>query len=80
MEDKGFAIPNRRKRVAVLCDAQEGTQAMRMADRFREQQIDAGIYLRPKKLGKFLNKLEEQGFDGFLVLGESEEPKWFEKK
>lgn len=80
LEDKGFAIPNRRKRVAVLCDAQEGTQAMRMADRFREQQIDAGIYLRPKKLGKFLNKLEEQGFDGFLVLGESEEPKWFEKK
>ena len=30
-------------------------------------------------MGKFLNKLEEQGYDGFLVLGESEEPKWFEK-
>ena len=25
-----------------------------------------------------LNRLQEQGYDGFLVLGESEEPKWFE--
>ena len=50
-----------------------------MTDRLRAQGIDASVYLRPKKMGKFLNKLEEQGYDGFLVLGESEEPKWFEK-
>ena len=40
---------------------------------------EAGLYLRPKKLGKLLNRLEEQGFDGYLVYGEGEEPKMFRK-
>ena len=67
MEEQGFAIPNRRKRVAVL-----------KTDELREQGLDASVFGRPKKMGKFLNRLQEQGYDGFLVLGESEEPKWFE--
>ena len=79
LEQQGFAIPDRRKKAAVLCDEGQGADAIRMTDRLRAQGIDASVYLRPKKLGKFLNKLEEQGYDGFLVLGESEEPKWFEK-
>ncbi len=79
LEEQGFQIPNRRKRVAILCNEEDATAAVRKTDFFKAQGIDAGVYLRPKKLGKFLNKLEEQGFDGFLVLGESEEPKWFEK-
>ena len=79
LEEQGFAIPDRRKKAAVLCDEGQGADAIRMTDRLRAQGIDASVYLRPKKMGKFLNKLEEQGYDGFLVLGESEEPKWFEK-
>lgn len=79
LEQQGFAIPDRRKKAAVLCDEGQGADAIRMTDRLRTQGIDASVYLRPKKMGKFLNKLEEQGYDGFLVLGESEEPKWFEK-
>ena len=79
LEQQGFAIPDRRKKAAVLCDEGQGADAIRMTDRLRAQGIDASVYLRPKKMGKFLNKLEEQGYDGFLVLGESEEPKWFEK-
>ena len=51
-----------------------------MTDKLREQDVEASAYIKPKKLGKFLNRLEEQGFDGFLVLGESEEPKYFEAK
>ena len=80
LEQQGFAIPDRRKKAAVLCDEGQGADAIRMTDRLRAQGIDASVYLRPKKMGKFLNKLEEQGYDGFLVLGESEEPKWFKKK
>ena len=79
LEQQGFAIPDRRKKAAVLCDEGQGADAIRMTDRLRAQGIDASVYLRPKKMGKFLNKLEEQGYDGFLVLGESKEPKWFEK-
>lgn len=78
MEEQGFAIPNRRRRVAVLCDEEQGAQAVRKTDELREQGLDASVFGRPKKMGKFLNRLQEQGYDGFLVLGESEEPKWFE--
>lgn len=78
MEEQGFAIPNRRKRVAVLCDEEQGAQVVLKTDELREQGLDASVFGRPKKMGKFLNRLQEQGYDGFLVLGESEEPKWFE--
>lgn len=78
MEEQGFAIPNRRKRVAVLCDEEQGAQAVLKTDELREQGLDASVFGRPKKMGKFLNRLQEQGYDGFLILGESEEPKWFE--
>lgn len=78
MEEQGFAIPNRRRRVAVLCDEEQGAQAVLKTDELREQGLDASVFGRPKKMGKFLNRLQEQGYDGFLVLGESEEPKWFE--
>ncbi len=78
LEEQGFAIPNRRKKAAVLCEEAQGAQAIRTCDALRAQGIDASVYLRPKKMGKFLNRLQEQGYDGFLVLGESEEPKWFE--
>ena len=77
LEEQGFTIPGQRKRVAVLCSEGEGIEAIRCTGRLRRQGIDAGVYLRPKKLGKFLGKLEEQGFDGFLILSESDEPKWF---
>ena len=78
LEEQGFAIPDRRKKAAVLCEEAQGAQAIRTCDALRAQGIDASVYLRPKKMGKFLNRLQEQGYDGFLVLGESEEPKWFE--
>lgn len=80
LEEQGFTIPGRRKRIAVICNEDEGLQAVRMTDKLREQGVEASVYIKPKKLGKFLNRLEEQGFDGFLVLGESEEPKYFEAK
>ena len=80
LEEQGFTIPGRRKRIAVICNEDEGLQAVRMTDKLREQDVEASAYIKPKKLGKFLNRLEEQGFDGFMVLGESEEPKYFEAK
>lgn len=35
------------------------------------------VIARPKKLGKFLNKLEQNDFDGFAVYGESDGVKLF---
>ena len=77
LEQQGFAIPDRRKKAAVLCDEGQGADAIRMTDRLRAQGIDASVYLRPKKMGKFLNTLAAPGTDGFRVLGESDEPMCF---
>ena len=35
------------------------------------------VFERPKKLGKFLNKLETQSFDGFVVYGQEDGIKLF---
>ena len=78
LDEQGFTIPGQAKRAAVLCDADQGAQGIEMTDKLRAQGIEAGIFPRPKKMGKFLNRLQEQGYDGFVVVGESEEVKWFE--
>lgn len=77
LEEKGFKIPGQRRRVALLCSEAEGAAALKIADSLREAGFSAGLFPRPKKLGKFLGRLEEQGFDGYLVCGEGTEPKWF---
>ena len=52
--------------------------AIRYAENLRKTYKTA-LYIKPKKLGKFLNKLEEQGFDGFQVFGRDEEVRMFGK-
>lgn len=79
LESQGFAIPDRKKRAAVFAGDDQGAEAVRLADRLRETGLEVSVLPRPKKLGKFLGKLEEQGFDGYLVCGEGEEVRWFEK-
>ena len=80
LSEQGFEIPDRNRKAAVFCNEDEGVKAVAMTDSLREQGIDASVFIRPKKLGKFLNKLEEQGYDGFMIVGEDESPKWFEQK
>ena len=75
LESQGFAIPGQKSRVAVLCNEEEGGAAIAKAEELRAVGMEAAVYLRPKKMGKFLSRLQEQGFDQFLVLGEGEEPK-----
>ena len=77
LEQQNYQIPSRRRRVAVICNEEESVPAMQLAASLRKNGDEAGLYLRPK--GKLLNRLEEQGFDGYLVYGEGEEPKMFRK-
>ena len=37
------------------------------------------VFTRPKKLGKFLGKLEAQEFDGYRVFGEEDGIKMFDR-
>ena len=54
-------------------------EAVKTADKLRSEGNIASIYVRPKKMGKFLNKLEERNYDGFIVAGQGDEVSLFEK-
>lgn len=71
-----FVIPDKKKRVVVLYAADEFVEASKKANELRTS-YDVALFEKPKKLGKFLNKLEEQEYYGYFVLGESEGVKVF---
>ena len=60
----------------MIYEEDQIADAIRYAENLRNTYKTA-LYIKPKKLGKFLNKLEEQGFDGFQVFGRDEEVRMF---
>lgn len=74
--EKGFDIPGRKKRIAVFYDKENYTLALSYAEDLRTEYM-VSVLERPKKLGKFLNKLEAQNFDGFAVYGQEDGVKLF---
>lgn len=74
--EKNYSIPNRKKKIAVFYDADAYAEALIYAEELRKDYI-VSVIARPKKLGKYLNKLEAQGFDGFAVYGQEDGVKLF---
>lgn len=72
LTEKGYEIPNARKRIAMIYEAGKALDAVRAAEALRES-YDVALFEKPKKLGKLLSKIEAAGFDGFHVLGETAE-------
>lgn len=66
----GVEIAEREKRVAVMYGEGQLKEAMTEAEKLREEGYAASLYIKPKKLGKFLGKLEERGYDGFISVGQ----------
>ncbi len=64
------------KKVAVLYEKGQIEEAVLSAEKLREN-FTAVLYEKPKKTGKLLNKLEEQGFAGFKVLGQDKDIRFF---
>ena len=77
--EKKAAAADRKKKVVLLYDEGDIGAAIVKAEELRKSYATA-LYVKPKKLGKFLNRLEEQGYDGFMVFGRDEEVKMFEKQ
>lgn len=77
--NNGISIEQRADKIAVVYEDGQLKDAVKAADALRTQGKIASLYIKPKKLGKFLNKLEERGYDGFLNVGVSEEVSMFEK-
>ncbi len=73
--EAGFEIPGKKK-LALLYDECDIVPALKKADELRSE-YDVVLYVKPKKLGKFLNKLEEQGVAGFYNFGQADEVKMF---
>lgn len=77
--EKGYQIPDRKKRIAVFYDAERFADALKYAEELRKDYM-VSVFERPKKLGKFLNKIEADCFDGFSVYGEADGVKLFERQ
>lgn len=75
LSEAGFEIPGKKK-LALLYDECDIVPALKKADELRND-YDVVLYVKPKKLGKFLNKLEEQGVAGFYNFGQADEVKMF---
>ncbi len=71
LTEKGYKIPDARKKIAVIYEGGNALEAVRTAEEFRNT-CDVSLFEKPKKLGKLLSKLEAAGFNGFHVLGETE--------
>ena len=74
--EQNYSIPNRKKKIAVFYDTDTYAEALIYAEDLRNDFI-VSVIARPKKLGKYLNKLETQGFDGFAVYGQEDGVKLF---
>ena len=77
--ENGVDIQHRTKKIAVMYDEGSLVEAVKTADKLRSEGNIASIYVRPKKMGKFLNKIEERNYDGFIVAGQGDEVSLFEK-
>ena len=76
LSERQTKIADKPKKVVLLYDEDQIEEAITRAEELRSSYITA-LYVKPKKLGKFLNRLEEQGYDGFQVLGRDEDVRMF---
>lgn len=76
LSERKEALEDRPKKIALLYESGQVEEAIGRAEDLRKEYVTA-LYEKPKKLGKFLNRLEEQGYAGFQVLGKDEDVRFF---
>ena len=67
--EAGYTIPDTKKKIALLHDKADIIKAINAAEEMRGE-YDVVIYEKPKKLSKFLDKIQSKGYYGFCFLGE----------
>ncbi|HHX37849.1 MAG TPA: histidine--tRNA ligase, partial [Clostridiaceae bacterium] len=72
MEDGNYHIPDQKKKVVVLYEAEDFTKAWEQSALLRKE-YDVLLYERPKKTGRLLNQLKEHGYASFMIYGQDEE-------
>ena len=76
LNEKGYKPVDTEKHVALFYNADEYSKAYELAEELRKE-YNVSILERPKKLGKYLDKLEKNNYYGYLVFGEGTEVKVF---
>lgn len=66
-----YKIPNKAKKIALLYDVEQFNEAYEKAEVFRKE-YDVTLFEKTKKLGRLLNKLNEQEYDGYYIVGQSD--------
>ena len=74
LTEMGYEIPDQKKRVAVLFEEDDFMAAAEKAEELRAE-YDVAMFVEPKKVGKYLDKLKDQGYNAFWNFGQSEELK-----
>jgi len=74
--ESNYEIPGQKKLIAVFYDPDNYMEALFYAENLRKD-YRVSVMERPKKFGRFLNKLEQQGFRGFAVYGQEDGVKLF---
>ncbi len=69
LTEAGYKIPDTKRRIALLHDKERITEAIKEAEKLREK-YDVVITEKPKKLSKYLDKIQAKGYYGFCFLGE----------
>ncbi|MDF2486821.1 MAG: histidyl-tRNA synthetase, partial [Herbinix sp.] len=74
LQESGFKIPSSNPSLAIIYKKENLLEAYREAENYRKK-YDVSLYEMPKKLGKFIDRLAQNGFDEVLIYGEGQEIK-----
>lgn len=69
LTESGYQIPDTKKKIALLHEKTDIVKAIEGAEKLREE-YDVVIYEKPKKLSKFLDRIQQKGYSGFCFCGE----------
>lgn len=76
--EHGIDLPNKGNKIAVMYDEGELTAAYKLAEKYRAEGKICSLYVKLKKMGKFLGKLEERGYAGFINVSNDDGISYFE--
>lgn len=76
--EHGVDLADKGNRIAVMYDEGDLTNAYRIAEKYRAEGKICSLYVKPKKMCKFLSKLQERGYAGFINVSNGDEISDFE--
>lgn len=75
--EHGVTTDNNNKKLAIMYEEGNVEAAYSRAEELRKEGFACALYVKPKKMGKFLSKLEERGFAGFVNVEQGTEVSMF---